>query len=136
MKKIVPVLCVILGLLNSQNIYAQEESTIFDDSMRDITIVAGLGVGGAVLGLSTLSFVEEPSDHLKNIVVGGAIGIIIGVAVVAYSQASKSQQYFETSQTSLDFSTKERINWHTAQNMHSVELFNQAQPKLNYTFSF
>jgi hypothetical protein len=60
--------------------------------------VAATTAGGAILGLSTLSFVDEPGDHLKNILFGGAIGLIIGVAVVAYSQAQGSQEAIETTQ--------------------------------------
>jgi hypothetical protein len=65
-------------------------SGLVDDSLRDITVVLGTGVAGAILGLSTLSFVDEPSKHLKNIAVGGAIGIVVGVAAVVFYQASKT----------------------------------------------
>lgn len=63
---------------------------LVDDSIRDMSIVFGTGLAGAVLGLSTLSFVDEPSQHTKNIAVGGAIGIVIGVAAVVFYQASKT----------------------------------------------
>lgn len=63
---------------------------LVDDSIRDMSIVFGTGLAGAVLGLSTLSFVDEPSKHTKNIAVGGAIGIVIGVAAVVFYQASKT----------------------------------------------
>ena len=68
---------------------------VVHDAINDAYIVGGSGVVGAVLGLSTLSFVEKPGDHLKNIVVGGAIGIIIGVSVVAWGQANKSRQNYD-----------------------------------------
>jgi len=71
--------------------YAQESTDPLDEPLRDISIVLGTGVMGAILGLSTLSFVEEPDEHLKNIAIGGAIGIVIGVGVVVFSQATKSQ---------------------------------------------
>jgi hypothetical protein len=71
-----------------------QEKSVFAESMSDFYVVAGTTVGGAVLGLSTLSFVEEPGDHLKNVVVGGAIGMILGVGIVAYSQATKSRESF------------------------------------------
>jgi hypothetical protein len=56
-----------------------ESSDILSDSMNDVYLVVGAGLGGAVLGLSTLSFVDEPSENLKNVVVGGALGLIVGV---------------------------------------------------------
>jgi hypothetical protein len=68
----------------------EETSAFVDDSIKDMSIVLGVGAGGAILGLSTLSFVEEPSKHLKNITVGGAIGIVIGVGIVMFSQATRS----------------------------------------------
>ena len=64
------------------------------NSLNDVAIVGWSGAGGALLGLSTLSFVDTPKDHLKNIYVGASIGIIIGVAVVAYLQANKAQSQY------------------------------------------
>jgi hypothetical protein len=70
---------------------AEAQSTEFlDESLQDLTVVLGAGAAGAVLGLSTLSFVETPKDHFKNIAIGGAIGIVIGVGIVVFSQATKS----------------------------------------------
>ena len=68
----------------------QNADTIIDDSIRDISLVVGAGAVGAVLGLSTLSFVDKPSEHTRNIAVGGALGIVVGVAVVIFSQATRS----------------------------------------------
>ena len=89
MKKILkdikkPILLILSTfLLMNPSVSAQQGGDILQETMTDMYIVAGSGLGGAVLGLSTLSFVEEPSEHLKNVIVGGAIGIIIGVGVVA-----------------------------------------------------
>jgi hypothetical protein len=89
------ILILLINLNFSSNLFAQsgkEDDQLLQNSGRDISIVVGAGAAGAILGLSTLSFVEKPGDHLKNIVVGGSIGIIIGVAVVAWTQASSSTQ--------------------------------------------
>jgi hypothetical protein len=67
------------------------------DTMANVWTVVGMMGAGAILGLSTLSFVEEPSEELDNIVTGGAIGIIIGVGIVGYMQATKSQELYEAS---------------------------------------
>lgn len=67
------------------------------DTMANVWIVVGMMGGGAILGLSTLSFVEEPSENLDHIVTGGAIGIIIGVGIVGFLQATKSQELYEQS---------------------------------------
>ncbi len=78
--------------------FAQQASdpagNLADESMRDISIVGGCTLGGAILGLSTLSFVESPGRHLKNIMVGGALGVIVGVGIVAYLQANKSRDIY------------------------------------------
>ena len=47
--------------------------------------------------VSTLSFVDEPSENLDHIVTGGAIGIILGVGIVGFMQATKSQEIYEQS---------------------------------------
>lgn len=78
---------------------------LVDDSIRDMTIVFGTGAAGAVLGLSTLSFVDEPSKHMKNVAIGGAIGIVIGVAAVVFYQASKTSSY--QAQTVLPISAEQ-----------------------------
>lgn len=36
------------------------------------------GLGGAVLGISTLSFYDRPQDHLSNVAVGGVLGVVLG----------------------------------------------------------
>ncbi|EQC50652.1 hypothetical protein M901_2401 [Bacteriovorax sp. DB6_IX] len=116
---------------------AEENSSFVDDSIRDISIIAGTGAAGAVLGLSTLSFVEEPSDHLKNIVVGGAIGIILGVGIVAYGQANKSKGLYENAALDLkDFSTGERKVWHMAKRKEVSRQLGVNQPSFTYSFKF
>lgn len=102
-------------------------------TMKDLIIVGGCGLGGAILGLSTLSFHKEPREHMRNILVGGSLGIIIGVAVVAYSQAAKGQQLYNLedeggAQARSYFPGHERTNWHfnNHQRISSAELPFQA----------
>jgi len=85
---------------------------LIKNTQNDILTVAGAGVGGAILGLSTLSFVDEPSKHLPNIWTGAAIGVIAGVIFVAFNSAQKNS---EELQSSAEFSTKERFAWHQSQ---------------------
>jgi hypothetical protein len=100
-------------------VFAQDATTpaagggdddVFGESMQDLSIVGGMGIAGAVIGLSTLSFVEVPMDNLKNILVGGAIGVILGVGIVAYKQATKTND--DLTYTRRDFGTSERMAWH------------------------
>lgn len=84
---------VTLSLANPVMAATADEATtsgLVDDSIRDMTIVLGSGAVGAILGLSTLSFVEHPSDHWKNVAIGGAIGVVIGVGAVIFNAASRT----------------------------------------------
>ena len=39
-------------------------------------------LGGAVLGISTLSFYDRPQDHLSNVALGGTLGALAGTYYV------------------------------------------------------
>ena len=95
---------------------AEEVNEVYGNTQRDVMIVFGTGLFGSVLGLSTLSFVEVPEDHLNNIVVGGAWGIILGVGIVAYSQAEKSKDYYYDNYDSQNY------NYTLEQKMLSTKL--------------
>ena len=101
-------------------------------------IVGGAGAAGAILGLSTLSFVEKPGDHLKNVVAGAAIGIIVGVGVVAYLQATKSHDIYNQGNNSEDtsvFGTVARNEWHEVSHQahETTSVKNQI---MSFQFSF
>ena len=77
-------------------------------SVNDLVLVGAFTAGGAVLGLSTLPFYAEPGDHFKNVLFGGAIGVIAGVAWVMIGQATESRSdYLKTgaSETRSDYQT-------------------------------
>ena len=148
------LLCFVLVFFSTGNSYAQETSgDIFEQSMSDAITVGACGGIGAVLGLSTLSFVEEPGDHLKNIVVGGAIGIIIGVGVVAFNQANVSKVLIESGEAIIpthnpgltpsenpEMTTAMRNYWHQ-KNHYQINnglgtQSNTSTPGVNFQFSF
>lgn len=124
--------------LVSSNVLAQDDGDIVKDSLRDISVVAGTGLGGAVLGLSTLSFVEEPKEHLDNILIGGSIGIIVGVAIVAWGQATKSKGLYEDNAQvkKPDFGTYARSSWHQSEHAKNIGPLVKAPSYLNYSFTF
>ena len=139
-KTIISLLCSLLITTLPVNVALSQEGqagTFADESVRDITTVVAIGAAGAVLGLSTLSFVEEPKDHLKNIVVGGAIGIIVGVGIVAYGAANKSKDLYEQTRINSDmgeFSTVMRIS---SAGKSSFRLPAAKEPsQLNFNFTF
>src|SRR5690606_32175938 len=93
---------------------AQSDDNIVASTQNDILLVAGAGVGGAILGLSTLSFYDKPSKHVANIWTGAAIGIIAGVVIVAMTHAQKTQDDLTTYSPKMtpEFSTAAREDWH------------------------
>jgi H+/Cl- antiporter ClcA len=92
--------------------FAQDEDDIIKNTQNDILIVVAAGAAGAILGLSTLSFVDKPSQHIANTWTGAALGIIAGVIVVAYNSAQKGSEELQSDEASLDFSSSERVAWH------------------------
>lgn len=109
-------------LMQSSYSFAQADENLdmfVSDTKNDLLVVVGAGLAGAVLGLSTLSFVEEPKDHTDNIITGASIGIIAGVIVVAMNQAQKTQNMMYPGEEEYGlnddyrgFGTKSRGQWH------------------------
>lgn len=93
-----------------------EMDQLVADSKNDLLVVVSGGLAGAILGLSTLSFVEEPKEHTKNILVGASLGIVAGVGYVAFSQANKSREMLYGANSLLkpssEFGTSSRSAWH------------------------
>jgi len=55
---------------------------------RQLATILFAGLGGAILGLSTLSFYGRPQDYLGNIGLGFAVGVIGGTVYVTYKSAT------------------------------------------------
>ncbi len=94
----ITLFCALLSgtTLSGNVVYAQDANSSSEDvvasTKNDLMVVGAAGVGGAVLGLSTLSFVDEPSKKLSNIWMGASLGIIAGVIIVAVGYAQKAQE--------------------------------------------
>jgi hypothetical protein len=100
-------------LLSLNVVFAQEQDDVIKNTQDDILLVAAAGAGGAILGLSTLSFYETPSQHISNLWTGAALGIIAGVIFVAYNSAQKGSEDLVSSHSSEGFSTTDRSKWHS-----------------------
>ncbi len=61
---------------------------------KQLATIVFAGLGGAVLGLSTLSFYGRPQDRLVNIAVGFAVGIISGTCYVTYKAAAHPEEFY------------------------------------------
>ncbi|NUN04506.1 MAG: hypothetical protein HUU57_01980 [Bdellovibrio sp.] len=72
------VLAVILVF--SQISFAQADRTV----KRSVAAILFSSLGGAILGLSTLSFYGEPQEHTGNIAVGALVGFVGGISYVLY----------------------------------------------------
>ncbi|MBY0416191.1 MAG: hypothetical protein K2Q18_18605 [Bdellovibrionales bacterium] len=110
-KNIIIFIVTAVILLNPMHVMAQDatSSGILDESLEDLTIVLSTGAVGAVLGLSTLSFAETPKDHLKNVAIGGALGIVVGVGIAVFGQATKSQSVIAQQAPLMDANAVESL---------------------------
>ncbi len=68
---------------------------------RQLGTIIYAGLGGAVLGLSTLSFYGRPQDKLANIAIGFAVGVIAGTAAVTYTAATNPDEFYGYSDDGL-----------------------------------
>lgn len=69
---------------------------------RQLGTIIYAGLGGAVLGLSTLSFYGRPQDKLANIAIGFAVGVIAGTVAVTYNAATNPDDFYGTDNRSYD----------------------------------
>ena len=96
MKKVcISILFCITVILN-QNAFAQTSS--MTTVKRSFATVMFAGLGGAVLGLSTLSFYGNPQEHIGNIWTGATLGVLGGVG---YVFLSANQRYYSNESYSL-----------------------------------
>ena len=92
------LLCLFL-VLPSQSLFAQEsdEDPGFVEKYgprRQISTIVYMGLAGAVLGLSTLSFYGRPQDHLTNIPIGFGVGVVIGTIYMTYQAATNPDEFY------------------------------------------
>ncbi len=92
------VLMAIIFVISSR-VQAQESSSTSSSTRHQVATIIYSGLAGAVLGLSTLSFYEEPQKNLNNISMGFALGLIVGTAYVTYKA---TQNYVVTPPTQLE----------------------------------
>lgn len=81
---------------------AQEATQAKAGPRRQLATIIFAGLGGAVLGLSTLSFYGRPQERLSNIAIGFAIGVIAGTIFVTYQTATKPREFYGLDQPLFD----------------------------------
>lgn len=88
------VLLAALILLTSQASFSQNDRAL----KRNVATVLFASLGGAVLGLSTLSFYGEPQEHTDNITLGALAGFVVGTGYVFYDSSRPAPATYEYSQ--------------------------------------
>ncbi len=72
-------MAVVLITSTGSSAFAVNESRADGPTVRSqVAKILLSSLGGAVLGISTLSFYDRPQDHLSNVAVGGTIGAVLG----------------------------------------------------------
>ncbi len=85
-----------LASFAQQPVEGEETKSKFGPRKQLATIIF-CGLGGAVLGLSTLSFYGRPQEKLANIAVGFAIGVIGGTVYTLYGATTKPKEFYGNS---------------------------------------
>lgn len=86
-----------------QPLWAQQSYTNSGRSFkRNVATVLFASIGGAVLGLSTLSFYGEPQEHTNNITLGALLGFVGGVGYVAFEGSKPAQPAYDVSFTEFE----------------------------------
>ncbi|MBL6991378.1 MAG: hypothetical protein ISR65_16465 [Bacteriovoracaceae bacterium] len=137
--RLILIATLLMGSMDAWS--APSDEQLLEDSYEDAQIVFWGGAIGAILGLSTLSFVQEPNKHIKSIIVGLSLGIVVGVAIVAWDQANKSKaMYLQkgafSPQSNPDFPTDQRLSWHNENHASFLTHDTALIPQIAYTFSF
>ncbi len=100
------LICVSL-LFSTPHLWAQEGGDEQPNMVekygprRQISTIVYMGLAGAVLGLSTLSFYGRPQDKLTNIPIGFGLGVIIGTVYMTYQAAANPDEFYR--ETKLEY---------------------------------
>ena len=110
----------------------QSYEPISTGTRRRLSGIIFSGLGGAVLGLSTLSFHGRPQDHLQNIAIGFALGVMAGTLMTTYKAVQAPYEEYEREQgqsngnyslledePSIDFKSKGSFKVEPAVNLSS-----------------
>lgn len=119
MKKWFVILFLICDLTTQSLAQSQQpqavssEQSMSSGPKRQLATIVYAGLGGAVLGLSTLSFYGRPQDHLSNIAFGFGIGIIVGAMYTTYNAATNPKEFYSTEEIHgiNDLYAQSRLNY-------------------------
>ncbi|MCB0393469.1 MAG: hypothetical protein KDD25_02855 [Bdellovibrionales bacterium] len=101
---------------------------------RQLATIIFAGLGGAVLGLSTLSFYDRPQDKLANIAIGLAIGLISGTIYVTVKTVSQPADYYGEKEAMNRFHSGELYSFQDRRK--DILIDNNSITPLQYSFEF
>lgn len=107
--RVLGVILLSLSLALPANAQEEEGASRTSGTRRQLATIIFAGLGGAVLGLSTLSFYGRPQDRLSNIAIGFAIGVIAGTVYVTYNTATsaRAQSYLDPAFRDLELTQRQ-----------------------------
>ena len=111
---------------------SEEKSKPSGGPRRQLATILFAGLGGAVLGLSTLSFYGRPQDKLSNIAIGFAFGVIAGTSFVTYKAATGPSEFYGQTRPMIEDEWAE-----TSRTPGQMQTASRGTPlSLSYDFSF
>ena len=100
--KIARILLVLSFLLSTfegaPKVWAQQtvgEKSDLTGTRKQLATIIFAGLAGALLGLSTLSFYGRPQEHLSNLAMGFAFGVIGGTIFTTYKAAANPYDAYD-----------------------------------------
>ena len=95
-----------------------EEDSVVETSFRprrQIATIVYMGLAGAVLGLSTLSFYGRPQDRLTNIAVGFGVGVMVGAVYMTYKAATDPAKEYRSEYEMEEARRQTEEHWYMGQ---------------------
>lgn len=83
----------------------------FGSFKRGTAIVLFAGIGGGVLGLSTLSFYGRPEEHTSNITTGALLGVVGGLLYISTSRKQEQPDSWISFSLDPQKENATRMNW-------------------------
>ena len=83
----ISLILIVFSCFHASVSSAQQTNQNSRNFKRGVATVLFSTLGGAVLGLSTLSFYGEPQEHTENITTGALLGALAGGTYLLYSSS-------------------------------------------------
>ncbi len=107
------LLILIVGFPGGVMAQQRADSITYPDNhpRKQMATIVISGLGGGILGLSTLSFYGRPQDHLNNIAIGFAMGVLVGTSYVTYRAARDPYERRYQGMLEPTFNSLTRQDW-------------------------